>query len=64
MPTEVHNSSDRPHQVVPQSVLAPMPPLKILATTVGGCALSVGAAFRLPLKPRLGFHHHRQQPRQ
>src|SRR5688572_6436783 len=44
MPTEEHNS-DRPHQVVPQGLLALMPPLKILATTVGAALLVWGLLF-------------------
>jgi CSLREA domain-containing protein len=44
MPTEDHNS-DRPHQVVPQGVLALMPPLKILATIVGAALFVWGLLF-------------------
>jgi CSLREA domain-containing protein len=44
MPTEEHNSG-RPHQDVPQGVLALMPPLRILATTVGAALLVWGLLF-------------------
>ena len=44
MPTEDHNSG-RPHQVVPQGVLALMPPLKILVTNVGAALFVWGLLF-------------------
>ena len=50
MPTEEHNS-DRPHQSVSQGVLAMMPPLRILATTVGAALLVCGLLFAYASSP-------------
>jgi CSLREA domain-containing protein len=47
MPTEEYNSSDRSHQGFPQAVLALalMPPLMIMAPTVGVALLLWGMLF-------------------
>ena len=50
MPTEEHNS-DRPHQGFPQGVLALMPPLKIVAATVGAALLVWGLLFAYVSSP-------------
>jgi hypothetical protein len=50
MPTEEHNPA-RPHQGVSQSVLALMPPLKILATTLGAALLACGLLFAYVSSP-------------
>jgi len=50
MPTE-DQRSDRQHQVAPQGVLALMPPLKILATTLGAALLVLGLLFAYASSP-------------
>src|SRR5215218_2365896 len=50
MPTEEHNS-DRPNQSVPQGVLALMPPLRILATTLEAALLVCGLLFAYASSP-------------
>jgi CSLREA domain-containing protein len=50
MPTEEHNPA-RPHQGVSQSVLALMPPLKILAPTLGAALLACGLLFAYVSSP-------------
>ena len=50
MPTEEHTPT-RPHQGVAQRVLALMPPLKILATTVGAALVVCGVLFAYASSP-------------